>query len=50
VVVPVRNLVPVSDAADLRPRSKIGMNPATASLLLNRYVSLMPGAWIGQTA
>jgi NADPH:quinone reductase-like Zn-dependent oxidoreductase len=28
----------------------IGINPATAYLLLNRYVSLMPGDWIGQTA
>src|SRR5258707_8183939 len=30
--------------------SMIGINPATAYLLLNRYVSLMPGDWIGQTA
>jgi NADPH:quinone reductase-like Zn-dependent oxidoreductase len=28
----------------------IGINPATAYLLLNRYVSLMPGDWIGQIA
>jgi NADPH:quinone reductase-like Zn-dependent oxidoreductase len=28
----------------------IGINPVTAYLLLNRYVSLMPGDWIGQTA
>jgi len=28
----------------------IGINPATAYLLLSRYVSLMPGDWIGQTA
>jgi NADPH:quinone reductase-like Zn-dependent oxidoreductase len=28
----------------------IGINPATAYLLLNQYVSLMPGDWIGQTA
>jgi NADPH:quinone reductase-like Zn-dependent oxidoreductase len=28
----------------------IGVNPVTAYLLLNRYVSLMPGDWIGQTA
>jgi NADPH:quinone reductase-like Zn-dependent oxidoreductase len=27
----------------------IGINPVTAYLLLNRYVSLMPGDWIGQT-
>jgi NADPH:quinone reductase-like Zn-dependent oxidoreductase len=28
----------------------IGINPATAYLLLNRYVALVPGDWIGQTA
>src|SRR5437016_11751505 len=50
VVVPVRNLVPMSDAADPLQLSMIGINPATAYLLLNRYVSLMPGDWIGQTA
>jgi NADPH:quinone reductase-like Zn-dependent oxidoreductase len=50
VVVPGRNLVPMRDDADPLQRSMIGMNPATASLLLNRYVSLMPGDWIGQTA
>jgi NADPH:quinone reductase-like Zn-dependent oxidoreductase len=50
VVVPVRNLVPMSDEADPLQLSMIGINPATAYLLLNRYVSLMPGDWIGQTA
>jgi NADPH:quinone reductase-like Zn-dependent oxidoreductase len=50
VVAPVRNIVPVSDAADPLQLSMIGINPATAYLLLNRYVSLMPGDWIGQTA
>jgi len=28
----------------------LGINPVTAYLLLSRYVSLMPGDWIGQTA
>jgi NADPH:quinone reductase-like Zn-dependent oxidoreductase len=50
VVVPVRNLVPMSDEADPLQLAMIGINPATAYLLLNRYVSLMPGDWIGQTA
>src|SRR6266849_2309612 len=50
VVVPVRNLVPMSGEADPIQLSMIGINPATAYLLLNRYVSLMPGDWIGQTA
>src|SRR5437870_6425365 len=50
VVVPVRNIVPMSNEADPLQLSMIGINPATAYLLLNRYVSLMPGDWIGQTA
>src|SRR6202047_2418051 len=50
VVAPVRNLVPMSDEADPVQLAMIGINPVTAYLLLNRYVSLMPGDWIGQTA
>jgi D-arabinose 1-dehydrogenase-like Zn-dependent alcohol dehydrogenase len=50
VVVPARNVVPMSDDADPLQLSMIGVNPATAYLLLNRYASLMPGDWIGQTA
>jgi NADPH:quinone reductase-like Zn-dependent oxidoreductase len=50
VVVPVQNMVPMSDEGDPLQLSMIGINPATAYLLLNRYVSLMPGDWIGQTA
>jgi NADPH:quinone reductase-like Zn-dependent oxidoreductase len=50
VVVPVRNLVQMSNEADPLQLSMIGINPATAYLLLNRYVSLMPGDWIGLTA
>src|SRR5712671_756127 len=50
VVVPVRNLAPMSEEADPLQLSMIGINPATAYLLMNRYVSLMPGDWIGQTA
>src|SRR5215813_10472774 len=50
VVVPARNVVPAPDQADLLQLSMIGINPATAYLLLNRYLSLMPGDWIGQTA
>ena len=40
----------MSDEADPLQLSMIGINPAIAYLLLNRYVSLMPGDWIGQTA
>jgi len=50
VVVPLRNIVPMSEEADPLQLSMIGINPATAYLLLNRYVCLMPGDWIGQTA
>jgi NADPH:quinone reductase-like Zn-dependent oxidoreductase len=50
IVVPARNIVPMRDEADPLQLSMIGINPATAYLLLNRYVSLMPGDWIGQTA
>src|SRR6266700_1648309 len=50
VVVPVRNIVPVSDGGDPLQLSMMAINPATAHLLLNRYVSLKPGDWIGQTA
>lgn len=50
VVVQVRNIVPVSDEGDPLQLSMMGINPATAYLLLSRYVSLMPGDWIGQTA
>ena len=50
VVAPVRNIVPVSDEADPLQLAMIGINPVTGYLLLNRYVSLTPGDWIGQTA
>src|SRR5437016_1670117 len=50
VVVPVRNIVPMSTEADPVQLAMIGINPATAYVLLSRYVSLMPGDWIGQTA
>src|SRR5205814_10453961 len=49
-VAPVPNIVPMSDEADPLQLSMIGINPVTAYLLLNRYVTLMPGDWIGQTA
>jgi NADPH:quinone reductase-like Zn-dependent oxidoreductase len=50
VVVPVRNIVTLSGDADPLQLSMLGINPVTAYLLLSRYVSLMPGDWIGQTA
>jgi NADPH:quinone reductase-like Zn-dependent oxidoreductase len=50
VVVLARNTVPMADDADPLQLAMIGINPATAYLLLHRYISLMPGDWIGQTA
>jgi NADPH:quinone reductase-like Zn-dependent oxidoreductase len=50
VVVAQRNIVQMSDDADPLQLSMIGINPVTAYLLLNRYVSLKPGDWIAQTA
>ena len=50
VIAPVRNIVPVSDEADPLQLAMIGINPVTAYLLLNRFVSLTLGDWIGQTA
>lgn len=49
VVIPMRNLVRVSDEADPLQLAMIGINPATAYLMMHQYVSLMPGDWIGQT-
>lgn len=49
IVVPARNAVPVSERADARQLAMLPINPATAYLLLNRYVSLKPGDWIGLT-
>jgi NADPH:quinone reductase-like Zn-dependent oxidoreductase len=42
--------VPIESEADPTQLSMIGVNALTAHLLLSRYVSLMPGDWIGQTA
>src|SRR4029077_10575777 len=50
VVAPVRNLVPMSDEADPLQLSMKRIHRVTAYLLCNRYVALMPGDWIGQTA
>jgi NADPH:quinone reductase-like Zn-dependent oxidoreductase len=50
VVVPARNVVPVSEAPDPVQLAMLGINPATAYLLLKQYARLMPGDWVGQTA
>ncbi len=43
-------LVPVPEQADALQLAMIGINPATAYLLLKEYVDLQRGEWIGQTA
>jgi NADPH:quinone reductase-like Zn-dependent oxidoreductase len=48
VVVAVRNLVPVPETADPAQLAMLGINPATAYLLLDRYADVGPGDWIGQ--
>ncbi|SNT10246.1 NADPH:quinone reductase [Streptosporangium subroseum] len=48
VVVPARNVVVVPEDADALQLSMLAINPATAHILLNRYVDLKPGDWIGQ--
>jgi NADPH:quinone reductase-like Zn-dependent oxidoreductase len=50
VVVSARNVVPLVNDADPIQLSMIGINAVTAYLLLSKYVRLMPGDWIGQTA
>ncbi|RRA49856.1 zinc-dependent alcohol dehydrogenase family protein [Acidipila sp. EB88] len=49
-VVSSRNVVEVSNSADPLQLAMIGINPATAYLLLKQYTHLMPSDWIGQTA
>ena len=50
VVVPAHNVVPISGEADPIQLAMLGINPATAYILLNRFVALNPGDWVGQTA
>lgn len=45
-----QQLLPVPEEADALQLAMIGINPATAYLLLREYVELQRGEWIGQTA
>jgi NADPH:quinone reductase-like Zn-dependent oxidoreductase len=47
VLVPAHNVVPVGDSADALQLAMLPVNPATAHALLNDYVTLRPGDWIG---
>ncbi|WP_156759885.1 zinc-dependent alcohol dehydrogenase family protein [Microbacterium karelineae] len=50
VIVDEQGTVPVDGTGDPQQLSMLGINPVTAHLLLTRFVSLPPSAWIGQTA
>lgn len=47
VVVPARNTITVPDTADALQLAMLPVNPATAYALLNNYVTLKSGDWIG---
>ncbi|WP_410813915.1 zinc-dependent alcohol dehydrogenase family protein [Micromonospora sp. 067-2] len=47
VVVPAQNVIPVTENADPLQLAMLPVNPATAYALINDYVTLRPGDWIG---
>jgi NADPH:quinone reductase-like Zn-dependent oxidoreductase len=49
VVVAARNVIPIGERGDVSQLAMLAVNPATAHALLNRFVSLKPGDWVGQT-
>jgi NADPH:quinone reductase-like Zn-dependent oxidoreductase len=48
-VVPARNVIPVPDRVDVQQIAMLSVNPAAAYALLNDFVSLRPGDWVGLT-
>ena len=48
ITVPAANVVVAAENADAAQLAMVPINPATAHILLNRYVTLEPGDWIGQ--
>jgi len=46
-VVPARNVIPVSEQADILQLAMLSVNPAAAYALLNDFVPLRPGDWVG---
>jgi NADPH:quinone reductase-like Zn-dependent oxidoreductase len=48
-VVPARNVIPVPDHIDVQQMAMLSVNPAAAYALLNDFVSLRPGDWVGLT-
>jgi NADPH:quinone reductase-like Zn-dependent oxidoreductase len=47
-VVPASSVVAVGESGDALQLAMLAMNPPTAALLLDRYVSLRRGDWVGQ--
>jgi NADPH:quinone reductase-like Zn-dependent oxidoreductase len=47
-VVPARNVVVVPEDVDASQLAMLAINPVTAYLILNDYVDLKPGEWVGQ--
>lgn len=50
LVTQAQNVVPTDEHADAKQLAMLGINPATAYLMLKHYGHLMPGDWIAQTA
>jgi NADPH:quinone reductase-like Zn-dependent oxidoreductase len=48
VAVAASNVIPVGERGDMLQLAMLGVNPATAHALLNRFVTLKPGDWVGQ--
>ena len=48
IVAQTKRLVPLPDAGDPQQLSMLAVNPATASLLLSKFVALAPGDWVIQ--
>jgi NADPH:quinone reductase-like Zn-dependent oxidoreductase len=50
VITPARNLIKLSEQADIHQLAMLRINPPTAALLLSEYMSLKAGDWIVQNA
>jgi NADPH:quinone reductase-like Zn-dependent oxidoreductase len=48
VIAPATSVVPVREGVDALQLSMLSINPVTAYVMLNRYVELKPGDWVGQ--
>jgi len=48
-IVPARNVIAVPDHVDVQQMAMLSVNPAAAYSLLNDFVPLRPGDWVGLT-